>query len=135
MNWDLSKLYAGFDAPEFLSDVDAFRALADALFAEAKSLEVRTDTLEALLRRMETLAALGLKTFSFVELTMAADANNAPAMAAYGRLMPVMNRVEEVNSALAAKLGEVKDLDDIIAASPLLSAHAYLLRTLQGVFT
>ena len=131
MNWDLSKLYAGFDAPEFLSDVDAFRALADALFAEAKSLEVRADTLEALLRRMETLAALGLKTFSFVELTMAADANNAPAMAAYGRLMPVMNRVEEVNSALAAKLGEVKDLDDIIAASPLLSAHAYLLRTLQ----
>ena len=131
MNWDLSKLYAGFVAPEFLSDVDAFRALADALFAEAKSLEVRTDTLEALLRRMETLAALGLKTFSFVELTMAADANNAPAMAAYGRLMPVMNRVEEVNSALAAKLGEVKDLDDIIAASPLLSAHAYLLRTLQ----
>ena len=131
MNWDLSKLYAGFDAPEFLSDVDAFRALADALFAEAKSLEVRADTLETLLRRMETLAALGLKTFSFVELTMAADANNAPAMAAYGRLMPVMNRVEEVNSALAAKLGEVKDLDDIIAASPLLSAHAYLLRTLQ----
>ena len=131
MNWDLSKLYAGFDAPEFLSDVDAFKALADALFAEAKSLEVRADTLETLLRRMETLAALGLKTFSFVELTMAADANNAPAMAAYGRLMPVMNRVEEVNSALAAKLGEVKDLDDIIAASPLLSAHAYLLRTLQ----
>ena len=30
MTWDLSKLYAGFDAPEFLDDVEALKRAADA---------------------------------------------------------------------------------------------------------
>ena len=46
MTWDLSKLYAGFDAPEFIADLDATRALADRLFDGIKSMDLTVENLE-----------------------------------------------------------------------------------------
>ena len=36
MTWDLSKLYAGFDAPEFLNDVEELKRCADEAVAQAR---------------------------------------------------------------------------------------------------
>ena len=131
MNWDLSKLYTGFDAPEFKNDLDTFREMADRVFESAKALEVTPESLEAMIRELQTLIALMVRLSDYAELTLAADANCAPAMAAVAKIMPISNRVSEIYSALSNKLGDVNDLDAIIAASPLLKEHAYLLRTLK----
>ena len=93
MTWDLSKLYAGFDAPEFLSDVQTLKDTADEAVAQAKAMELTVPALEEAIRLSETLVTLAIKTMSFAQLTLAADANCEPAMAAYARLMPVMNRL------------------------------------------
>ena len=128
MNWDLTKLYAGFDAPEYLADVDAFRALAEEALEKNRALELTVPALEEAIEIQKRLQTLGLKTMSYVELTLAADANCAPAMAAMAKLLPIANRASEGYSALSAKLGQADDLEALIGASPLLKEHAYLLR-------
>lgn len=131
MTWDLSKLYAGFDAPEFLNDVEALKTGADAALAQARAMEVTVPALEEAVRVSSELTTLTIKLMNYIQLTLAADANCEPAMAAYTRLMPVMNRLEEGTSALSAKLGACDDLDALIAQSELLRAHAFMLREMK----
>ena len=131
MTWDLSKLYAGFDAPEFLNDVEALKTGADAALEQARAMEVSVPALEEAVRLSSDLTSLTIKLMNFTQLTLAADANCEPAMAAYARLMPIMNRLEECTSALSAKLGACDDLDALIAQSELLTAHAFMLREMK----
>ncbi len=128
MTWDLTKLYASFDDPAFLSDVEELKTLADAAVERARAMDVTVPALEDAIQTADRLATLATKTMSFAQLTLAADANCEPAMAAYARLLPVMNRLEETTSALSAKLGGCEDLDALIAQSDLLTQHAFLLR-------
>ena len=128
MTWDLTKLYASFDAPEFAADMEELRELADEAVEQARGMEISVPALEEAIRLSERVATLATKTMSFAQLTLAADANCEPAMAVYARLLPVMNRLEEASSALSAKLGTVEDLDALIAQSELLTAHAFLLK-------
>ncbi|MBQ6347563.1 MAG: M3 family oligoendopeptidase [Clostridia bacterium] len=131
MTWDLSKLYASFDAPEFLNDIEELKQTAEAAVEQARNMEISVPALEEAIRLNEKAATLATKTMSYAQLTLAADANCEPAMAAYARLLPVMNRLEEATSALSAKLGPVEDLDALIEGSDLLKAHAFLLRRLK----
>ncbi len=131
MNWDLSKLYAGFDAPEFLNDVEELKRCADEAVAQARDMALTVEGLEEAIRLSDRLTTLAIKTMSFAQLTLAADANCEPAMAAYARLLPVMNRLEEATSALSAKLGGCDDLDALIEKSALLTAHAFFLKQLK----
>ena len=132
MTWDLSRLYASFDAPEYLNDVEALKKTAEAAVAQARGMEKATvPALEEAIRLNESAVTLATKTMSFAQLSLAADAGCEPAMAAYARLLPVMNRLEEATSALSAKLGAVDDLDALTGQSDLLKAHAFLLRRLR----
>ena len=131
MTWDLTKLYPGFDSPEFLGDMEALGRTADAAVQQARGMEVTVSALEEALRASEKVMSLFIRTMNYAYLTLAADANCEPAMAAYGRLLPTMTRLKEANSALSAKLGAVDDLDALIGQSDLLKAHAFLLRTLK----
>ncbi len=131
MTWDLSKMYAGFDDPAFLRDMEALRTGADDAVEQARGMELTVPALEEVLRASEKLMTLADMTMSFSYLTLATDANCEPAMAAYSRLLPVMNRLEEAASALSAKLGKAEDLDALIEQSDLLKAHAFLLKKYQ----
>ena len=131
MNWDLQKLYRDFDDPAFLSDVEALRASVEEAVETARTMPMTTGAMESMIARYEGIVVLATKTISFSQLTLAADADCEPAMAAYNRLMPVMNRMEELDSALSARLGELRDLDALIGDSALLKRHAYLLTLLK----
>ncbi len=132
MTWDLSKLYSGFDAPEYVHDIETLKKTAEEAVSRAWEMEtVSVHALEEAIRVSERAATLATKAMSFAQLTLAADANCEPAMAAYARLLPVMNWLEEATSALSAKLGSVANLDELIGQSDLLKAHAFLLRRLK----
>lgn len=131
MNWDLSKLYAGFDDPAFTNDFEALKATADETVEQAKDMEISVTALEDAVRLAEKMNALAIKLMSFAQLTLSTDANCEPAMAAYTRLLPVLNRLEEASSALSAKLGQCDDLDALIEQSDLLKANGYWLRRLK----
>ena len=125
MNWDLTRLYRGFDDPAYDRDIEDCRALAERLLADGGSMP-----LEAVIEALKELSALSLKTWAFAQLTLAADANCAPAMAATGRVLPVLNRAKEVYSALSLRLRDA-DIEGLCAGSPLLKEHAYLLKVLK----
>lgn len=131
MTWDLSKLYAGFDAPAFLDDVAALKQAAEDAVAAARNMALTVPSIEAAVRAVEAASTLYAKAMSFTYLTMAADATNEPAMAAYAKLMPVAKRVEEATSAMSLALGGAEDLEAMIAQSDLLTAHAFWLRKLK----
>ena len=131
MTWDLSKLYASFDAPEYLNDIEELKKTAEAAVLQARNMKISVQALEEAIRLNEKAATLATKAMSFAQLTLAADANCESAMAAYARLLPIMNRLEEATSAMSAKLGPVDDLDALIGQSDLLKAHAFLLRRLK----
>lgn len=130
MNWDLQKLYKGFDDPAYLGDVKAFQDLTATLLERAQTLDIGVDTLEDILHDAQSMTALEMKTFFYALLTLAADANNGSARAAYDRLMPAINQVEQFYSALSARL-ESADLESLTASSPLVKEHSYLLRKLK----
>jgi len=118
MTWDLSKLYSGFDAPEFLNDVEELKQTAEAAVAQARDMEeVTVPALEEAIRLNTKAATLATKTLSFAQLTLAADANCESAMAAYTRLMPVMNRLEEANCNNSAKVGTIDYLKALIGTT------------------
>ena len=131
MTWDLSKLYKGFDDPAFLEDMWALTNLAEEACGMARSMGVTVAELEKAVRTAGDTAALIIRLMSYAQLTLSADSNSEPAMAAYTRLLPVMNRLQEANSALSAALGRAEDLDALIGQSPLLTNHAYYLKKLQ----
>lgn len=125
MNWDLTKLYRDFNDPSYDKDIEDCKALAEKLLADGGDMPW-----EAVIEDLKALSALTLKTWAFAQLTLAADANCAPAMAATGRVLPVLNRAKEVYSALSMRLKDA-DIDALCVGSPLLHEHAYLLKVLK----
>ena len=130
MTWDLTKLYSDFDDPRYAADIESMRALAGELLERAKTMELSRATLEAFIEDLKRFASLATRTASFAELTLAADADNEAATAAFDRLMPILNVADLVDSALSARLADA-DIAALTAGSPLLTEHAYMLRKMK----
>lgn len=128
MNWDLNKLYASFDDPAYLADVAALSQTEDETIAYTKSMALTAPALEEAIRLFEKATTLYIKTMSFTYLTLSANANCEPAMAAYAKLLPAMQRMSELSSAMSARLGGADNLEELIGQSELLKSHAFLLR-------
>ena len=131
MKWDLTKLYASFDDPQFAADVQKLKESAESMLARARAFDGSPEQLVALIRDTEALTILDMKVGSFAYLTVAADASNAKALAACDKLHPINNITAQFYSALSAKLGEIEDLEALIASDELLRTHAYLLRKMK----
>ncbi len=131
MKWDLTKLYASFDDPQFAADVQKLKESAESMLARARAFDGSAEQLVALIRDTEALTILDMKVGSFAYLTVAADASNAKALAACDKLHPINNITAQFYSALSAKLGEIEDLEALIASDELLRTHAYLLRKMK----
>ena len=130
MNWDLSKLYAGFDAPEFIRDMAQVREKLDALNAQVAALEHGDGEARALagvIEQLKALTTLQTKVGSFVFLTLAADANNEAARAWQEKLMLLSIDGQRLSSALSTFMGGIDDIEALCAVEPVLREHEYML--------
>ena len=134
MNWDLSKLYAGFDDERLHADLaEAFAKTADLQRSiVALSDDGSADALTAVIEDMKTVADLQTKVGSFTFLTLSVDSNCEPARAFYERFIQLNIEWEQVHSALSRYLGGVDDLDALIQGHPVLEEHAFMLRELKA---
>ena len=55
MTWDLTKLYASFDAPEFAADMEELKDLSDAAAARMRALTPSVPALEEAVRLADRL--------------------------------------------------------------------------------
>lgn len=133
MNWNLSKLYTGFDDEKLRSDADAaFSRISDLQKAIAALPGGHpAETLSAIIEDMKIASDLQIKVGSFTYLTLAVDANCEPARAFYDRIIQLNIEWAQVNSALSRFLGGVNDLDALIQGQPVLEEHAFMLHELK----
>lgn len=132
MKWDLTKLYRDFDDPRLAEDTLKLSEMTQSMLKRAQDFDGSTKALVEIIRNAEAMTILELKVSSFTFLTISADANNAQALAAYDKLQPIGNVASQFISALSAKLGQVEDLEALIASDDLLKTHGYLLRKLKA---
>ena len=134
MNWDLSKLYSGFDDARLNADLAEALAKTADLQRTIAALpgEGDADALTAVIEDLKTVADLQIKISNFTFLTLSVDSNCEPARAFYERSIQLDIEWEQVHSALSRHLGGVGDLDALIHGHPVLEEHAFLLRELKA---
>lgn len=127
-NWDLSYLYQSFDDPAFHADLARYSkeiaALRDILQSDLAPL----DKLEQLVDAQEMLSALSDRLFSFCGLTQAVDASNTEAMKYADMLDVIANESVMVSSAITRYIGQLPNLEELIASSEKLQCVAFSLR-------
>lgn len=126
--WDLSFLYKSFEDEAFLSDV----ARWPEMIAEQKAL-LESDLgdqekLEKLFALDEDMSALTDRLFNFTGLTLSADASNSVAQQYEDKLSLIANESSLVGSAITRYVGDLNNLEEIIAASEKLQPIAFILR-------
>lgn len=127
MNWDLTRLYRGFDDPSFEADFVKLGAdIADARELCAKADDVKT--LHEMILRMQEIAKRSDKLDNYISLTLAADSNCSEALAPLQRLEEMENEAALLDSMFVRKIGENENLDALIAQDELLREHALYFR-------
>lgn len=82
MNWDLGKLYTGFDDPAFARDMDAplrGRGAAKTAIANVREGDEQKN-LHAIIERMQSLSKRMGRVSNLIFLTLAADSNCEAAL-------------------------------------------------------
>ena len=133
MNWDLGKLYAGFDDPALARDAEEARKQIDSAVSAVAALTIPADAkaLSHIVSDLQSITTLLTKVASFTFLTLAVDANNEGALAFHDKVMHLDMASEQLSSALSRYLGSVGDLESLIQADPLLAEHAFMLREMK----
>lgn len=132
--WDLSFLYSGFDDPKLNADL---AALPEHIKAYAALLEGEMDTktrLEAVVEMQEKLTAEFSRIGDYVYLTLAVDADNKDAMLLSGKLEKLANETTLIDSAFHRLIGELDQLEEIIASSEKLTEIAFVLREVKAEY-
>lgn len=132
MKWDLTKLYCDFDDPRLAEDTLKLSEMTQSMLKCAQDFDGSTEALVEIIRNAEIMTILEMKVGGFTSLTISADAHNMQARAAYDKLLPISNVARQFISTLSAKLGEVKDIEALIASDDLLRTHGYLIRKLKA---
>ena len=129
MNWDLEKLYKGFDDPAFLADYAALEQKSGELTAAlAAPWGEPGEFLPCMVAEFNGLEDLMSKVGSYVQLTLAVEAENETALNWMDKLMQLDVTLTQASSAFSRYVGGLDNLDALIEGHPVLSAHAFVLR-------
>jgi len=130
MRWSLDDLYTSFDSPEFLADFEAvkkevaeFGKWAAENFASPENAGAK---LEAYINRINSERKLA-KLFSFAHLTRSVDDSNESAKKYADLLRSLMADMAGPTVLFKKFVISLADLESLIAASPLLTEHGFIL--------
>lgn len=132
MNWDLTKLYKGFDDTAFEADMQKLEA--DVAAARQMLNELPENDAAALhdfICKQQEIADLSGKLHAMVLLTLAADSDCEAALTPRMRLLNIGNEISLLDSAFASWVGKNDRIDDLCAKDELLREHALYFRKLR----
>ncbi len=127
--WDLTPLFDSFSDPHFAATFQRAESQADALLSLVPH-AASAEKLAAAIRQLQQLLDPCYRVISYINLTLATDANHATALAYQDRVLLLQNRLTQIQSALARAVGQIADLSAFIGNDALLNEHAYFLHEL-----
>lgn len=135
MRWDLSPLYSSFESEEFNSD----RELVAKMLEEGKvwmdnnlsSTQDAASKLEQIIKLSTDLHTTITKLGAFTQLTLATNAKDEEALGMMFRLEKIEVASEDLQKKVVRFVGEIENLDEVIASSELLKEHAFHLNELK----
>lgn len=131
MTWDLSVIYESFESKPFQEDLKSLQPMVE---ATAKLLQDGGEPLpvaEEAVRRITALAEKSDRLGTYIYLVFAGDATNEEANNYMDQLMAVSVAAQQLMSDFSRYLGALPDFDGLIAQSPLLREHAFVLREMK----
>ena len=133
--WNLDVLYTGFDAPEYTKDFTRLKeAVAELNTWAAENLQTQGDTavkITVYIDKKNELARLVLLVH-YAQLVMSVDANNTTAVKQCDLLYGVLAETAKPDAQFRGFVGRADDLEEAIAASDVLTAHAFILREMKA---
>ena len=131
--WDLTPLYEGIETEKFRNDLKALSEQVEALNAFAAELpeENRGAVLHQALELQEKIVTLAMPLFEYASLRSSTNTSDQEAVNAGAKLQKLMSETSAAQAALQAYVGRTENLEELIAADPLLGEYAYLLRTMR----
>ena len=127
--WSLAELYAGYEDPSFTADV----AEMDRLIArmDEQSMDLTGEPkklLPRLLKTQEQLTELIGKLMLYVSLRQSACTTDAKASSLMDQLSAKLSRTAAPLTRIRQYVAGLNNLEELIAADPLLTDYAFLLR-------
>ena len=128
MNWDLTKLYHGFDDPSFEADMQKLALEIDAADKMLKAMD--ENGLHNFVLELQEISDLSGRLEAMVLMTLAADSACEAALAPRTRLLKLGNELSLLESAFTRWIGE-RDIDSICDGDELLEEHKLYFRNLK----
>ncbi len=132
MNWDLNKLYQGFDDEAFVSDMNSLEAEIRQAGAALAALPAETGdaaALKAMLNEINGIADKAGRLDAFVFLTLAADTNCEAALGPHDRILKLNNELEMLLGAFTRWCGANARLEALCEADADLKAYLPWMRS------
>ncbi len=129
--WDLSIYYQGFDDPALRADIDAISTMTREGHALLKAALPEVIKLEKVVGHLEALTNKLSRTFSFCQLTLAVETENREAFRTLDELSTLYVDVQVFHSACTRYIGELNNLEEIIAQSDKLQQNGFVIREAQ----
>lgn len=131
--WNLDILYRGFDDEAFAKDLKALSSAIAEFSKKAKNAE-NMPARELLLAYIESnmkISELASKLIIFANLRYSANTADTEAASNLGRLMGMLSETAAPSAKLSKIIAGLDNLEELIASSPLLSEHAYIIRNVK----
>jgi len=128
--WNLSVLYSGFDDPKYEQDILALCAEIDALRALAEGDDVACELIMKYIAISEKITAYAADLMAYANLSYSQNTRDTRAASAVGRVMGIISRISAPDARIKAMIARTEDIDSVIASSPKLSEHEYLIRSI-----
>lgn len=131
--WNLDILYRGFDDKEFSADIKKLSSLIAEIsdFADKAATLDRREMLIEYVERHIKLSEIVNKLIIFANLRYSANTADVEAASYLGRLMGMVSETAAPSAKLSKLIAGFENLEELIASSPLLKEHEYILRNIK----
>ncbi|MEG0671421.1 M3 family oligoendopeptidase [Clostridium sp.] len=132
LNWSLNELYASFQCDEFKADIKLLDKFIETIINNINNTVLSTDNPKELLENYVSINKdfynLYEKIGSMIGLTLSVDTKNSTALKYDDILATKISTLAESEAKITKWIGNLNDLDSIIAKSDLLTEHKFFIK-------
>ncbi|WP_066502258.1 M3 family oligoendopeptidase [Abyssisolibacter fermentans] len=136
MRWSLNELYSSFECDEFKNDLAKCNDIIDTMIKwsneNLQNIQNPAKTIKDYMNLDMEFSTIFERLFNFANLTTSVDAKNQTALNYCDKLDIMLTKLTKPNVLFEKYLGNVKNLDEIIASDDLLKEHSFYLKELAN---